>query len=282
MSESSRDSRQILALGKEGQEKIRKIKAGIVGLGGLGSHIAQQVAYLGVRSFVLVDPDSVGKENLNRIVGSTPGDLGKSKVEVAHRMITGIAGTELVDIYTFKTDLRNREALTRLSGCDVIFGCIDRDGPRLILNELAMTNDIPYFDSAFGITVEAGKIVEAGGRVVLVSQEGPCLLCCKEIDRAEAAYDLANETEKKVALERGYVSGAEVQQPSIVSLDGIIASVAATEFLALVTGFRQPVQYSCYDMLRGELRPLSNRVLDGCMHHVFGKGNAQDIFRYCT
>jgi molybdopterin/thiamine biosynthesis adenylyltransferase len=276
----SRDSRQILALGKDGQEKVKKLKVGIVGLGGLGSHVAQQLAYLGVRNFILVDPDSVGEENLNRIVGSTPEDVGRLKVEVARRTIIGIAGTDPVSINPLNRDMRNREALTSLSGCDVIFGCIDRDGPRLVLNELAVTMGIPYFDSAFGITVDNGKIVEAGGRVVLVSQEGPCLLCCKEIDCDEAAYDLADPSEKKVTLERGYVSGAEIQQPSIVSLDGIIASIASTEFLALFTGFRHPVQCSYYDMLRGELLPLSNRVIKGCIHHVFEKGSLQSIFRY--
>jgi len=54
-----RFSRQILAFGEEGQRKLATAKIGIVGLGGMGSHIAQALAYLGAEDFLTVDDDIV-------------------------------------------------------------------------------------------------------------------------------------------------------------------------------------------------------------------------------
>jgi molybdopterin/thiamine biosynthesis adenylyltransferase len=277
VSANDRNSRQILAFGGEGQAKIKSVKVGIVGLGGLGSHVVQQLAYLGVRKFVLIDPDLVGEENLNRIVGSTPSDVGKPKVEIAGRMIAAVAGPEATEIIAIHGDLRREDGMAGIAICDVIFGCVDRDGPRLVMNELAVTVSIPYLDLAFGIMPENGRIKEAGGRVIVVRRGGPCLLCCKDIDCEEAAYDLALPSERKLAQERGYLSSSEIRQPSVVSLDGIVASVAVTEFLALITGFREPVQYSCYNLLDGELRRQKNRELKSCFHHLYEKGSVQEV-----
>lgn len=278
--DSIRASRQILALGRNGQERLRSLRVGLVGLGGLGSQVAQQLVYLGIRDFVLVDSDVVGAENLNRIVGCVPRDVGTEKVLVAERMIRSVSGEEEISVVSVAEDLRSELALSKLIQCDVIFGCVDRDGPRLILNELSCSYLIPYVDSAFGITVEGGEIKEAGGRVVTVMPDGPCLLCCKEIDVSEASYDLASSTERECAEQRGYVSGAEVPAPSIVSLDGVIASLAVTELLSLFTGLRKPIQYTCYDFLKNKLYHVRNKKMEKCIHNMYRESKDSEIFRY--
>src|SRR5206468_1741580 len=75
--------RQVRAFGAAGQDRLREMRVGIVGLGGTGSIVLEQLAHLGVRRFLLMDPDFVERTNLNRLVGSTESDVGKSKVEVA-------------------------------------------------------------------------------------------------------------------------------------------------------------------------------------------------------
>lgn len=54
-----RFDRQILLFGEEGQEKLAAATVAIVGVGGLGSHVVQQLAYLGIRRFLLVDGERV-------------------------------------------------------------------------------------------------------------------------------------------------------------------------------------------------------------------------------
>src|SRR5438128_2649149 len=66
MSADGRYSRNEELFGAEGQAKIARTKVTIVGLGGLGSQVGQQLVYLGVRSFALIDFDIVTDSSLNR------------------------------------------------------------------------------------------------------------------------------------------------------------------------------------------------------------------------
>jgi molybdopterin/thiamine biosynthesis adenylyltransferase len=274
-------ARQVLAIGETGQEEIGKTNVAIVGLGGLGSHCAQLLAYLGVRNFVLVDFDSVESENLNRLVGAGPKDLNKPKIDVAEKIIRHVAKGEKLIIRKFQSDLRALKTLDALKHVDFIFGCVDKNGPRLVLNELAVAHMIPYIDCAFGIEVENGAVKEAGGRVVFVKPDGPCLLCCKEIDTKAASDDLASSEEVENRRRQGYVSGVDVLSPSVVSLDGTIASVGVTEFLCFVTGLRPAQTYTSYDMMEQRLVSRIVKPDPKCVTcSVKGFGDRTRIERY--
>ena len=90
-----------------------------------------------------------------------------------------------------------------LKGVDVVFGCVDNDGARLILNELAIAYNIPYFDVAVGIDAPDGEVVDVGGRVAVVLPGGPCLDCMGQIEADEAAYFLASPEEQIEQVKRG-------------------------------------------------------------------------------
>src|SRR5258708_17565196 len=64
----------------------------MVGLGGGGSHVVQQLAHLGVGKFVPVDDDIIERKNLNRLLCGTAADakVGRAKTEIAERVITSI------------------------------------------------------------------------------------------------------------------------------------------------------------------------------------------------
>ena len=53
-----------------------------VGVGGIGSHVLQQLAYLGVKEIVVVDDDKIDQTNLNRLVGAKRNDSNKYKTKV--------------------------------------------------------------------------------------------------------------------------------------------------------------------------------------------------------
>jgi len=65
-------------LGANSDKVFSQCRVGVIGLGGGGSHIAQQLAHLGVSNFVLVDPDHVEETNLNRLVGATKKDVARA------------------------------------------------------------------------------------------------------------------------------------------------------------------------------------------------------------
>ena len=75
-------------LGPNSQSIIENAKVGVVGLGGGGSHINQQLAHVGFQKIVLCDADRIEGTNLNRVVGATLQDVRKKrhKVEIAERL----------------------------------------------------------------------------------------------------------------------------------------------------------------------------------------------------
>ncbi|MBL8134253.1 MAG: ThiF family adenylyltransferase, partial [Anaerolineae bacterium] len=130
---AERTSRQIAAFGAEGQQRLSQVKVGIVGVGGIGGLVAQQLALLGVRRFVLVDADTLEVTNLNRFIGATLADAEakRLKVEVVARAIQSIdPGAKTA---SFAEAFPTAAALAALKDVDVLFGCTDTHGSRLIL-----------------------------------------------------------------------------------------------------------------------------------------------------
>jgi molybdopterin/thiamine biosynthesis adenylyltransferase len=251
-----RFGRQIPWFTEEGQERLGKLRAAIVGLGGTGSHLIQNLVYLGLRDFVLIDQGLSDQTSMNRLITARSRDIARPKTELATELAASVfPGVKVQEI---RHDLRSLRALDAIKGVDVIFGCVDNDGARLILNEIALAYRIPYFDLAVGIEANNGVVSEAGGRVVLAVPEGPCLECLGEIDREEAAFFLANEEERRHKIDMGYVQGMDVPAPSVVSLNGAIAAAAVNEFVVFLSGIRSPNVYTELDLL-GKGRPLKSQ-----------------------
>jgi len=175
MSEQSRFSRNELLFGREGQAKIAATTVAIVGLGGLGSHIAQQLAYLGTEEFVLIDADRVTVSNLNRMIGATLDDVAAAtpKVLVARRQVQTIRPDARVR--SFDAWIVDAEARAAAGSCNVLFGCLDEDPPRLRLVELSSTNKLAYFDLATDVSEEAGST--AGGSLRQSTASDACPAC---------------------------------------------------------------------------------------------------------
>lgn len=238
---SERFARHMSLFGVEGQEKIRRTRVGVIGAGGVGSHVIQQLAHLGVASFGIVDPDELEQTNSNRLVGSRSDDPvpGMSKVAIAARTIRAIdPRAEVVEV---PHDLVCEEAFAVVKHSDVVFGCVDNEAIRLILTELCSAYAIDYID--VGSDVLPGDPPELGGQVCTSWGGRGCLLCLEELDIAEARRQLAGE--EGAALERELygigVAHLDGGGPSVVSVNGAIASLAITEFMAGVTGLREPV-----------------------------------------
>jgi molybdopterin/thiamine biosynthesis adenylyltransferase len=245
--------RQLLWFTPQGQRALERIRVGIVGNGGTGAPLLQDLVYLGVRNFVLVDDDAADDTSMNRVVTAAAADIGTSKSILGRRLIKSVAPEASVTVITEK--VQSLAAIDALKGVDVLFGCVDNDGARLILNEIALAYCIPYFDLAVGIEVENGLVKVAGGRVTAVLPGGPCLHCMKQIDAEEARFFLSDTAEQARQIARGYVRGMDVKAPSVVSLNATIAAVVTNEFAIYVSGLRPVNVHSDIDIL-GVGRPL--------------------------
>lgn len=279
--------RQKIWFSEHGQRQLARIRVAVVGCGGTGSHVLQQLAYLGCRDFVIIDDDLVDASNLNRLVTATHADIGKSKVVLGNELIKKIAPNATV--IPINNNIQSLEALDVLKGVDVIFGCVDNDGARLVINELALAYCIPYFDLAAGIIADSNeKINDIGGRVLVVLPGGPCLYCMNEIDISEASFYLASDQEKTERIQRGYVTGVDVPAPAVVSLNGLVASVAVNEFAIYVSGLRKVNVFSSIDVLgigratKGQwVTPQLAKGSADCLQCALtGVGDRSNIMRY--
>ena len=206
-------------LGEKSDLVLRRSRVAIVGLGGGGSHIAQQLGHLGVGEFVLIDPDIVEDTNLNRLVGATQQDVANraSKVSVAERVIGGVNPS--AQIWTGTSQWQMCAAALR--SCDVIFGCVDSISEREQLETAARRYVIPYLDLGMDVHwVEDGFVV--GGQVALSMPEGPCLRCMGIVD------------DRSLALE-AQMYGAAGGRPQVVWPNGVLAALAVGLFVQLIT-----------------------------------------------
>src|SRR6266487_3686257 len=74
------DDRQVRAMTALGNRRIRDLHVAVIGAGGTGSPLAEQLTRLGVARLVIVDPDVIDDaSNVRRIVGSRSTDFGASK-----------------------------------------------------------------------------------------------------------------------------------------------------------------------------------------------------------
>lgn len=226
--------------GREGQLRLAAATITIVGLGGLGSHVAQQAAYLGVRRFGLVDGDIVTPSSLNRLIGSLPGDVANAtpKVDIAYRLITSIEPKAVVR--REHGWLEAPASANLIQGSDLIVGCLDDDLARLRLTALAVEANRPYIDLASDVGPGADWY---GGRVVFSIPGVRCLYCLGELDAEELALARLTDMQRGVRDDSYGVPRDVLGEPgaAVVSLNGTVASLGVTELMAYLTGLRAPM-----------------------------------------
>ncbi len=260
-------SRQELALGAAGQQALRALRVGVVGLGGTGSVVVAQLAHLGFIELVLFDGDIVEASNVSRILAATVTDAGVTpKVEVARRYVASTGLPVRVDAYA--QPVSGDEQIRVLRSCDVVFSCVDRHTPRALLNRLAYEALVPVIDMGCGFRVDRGGTISGcAGRVVVLGPGRPCLACWGDLDpealRREALDDEARASE----LAEGYISGADVPQPSVIPFNTLLAGAAVIELLRVATGFAggdDPPQRLAFAFATGVVRRNTLAGSAGC------------------
>jgi molybdopterin-synthase adenylyltransferase len=245
--------RQVRAFGEDGQARLRGLRVGIVGLGGTGSIVAEQLAHLGVGSLVLVDPDVVEESNLNRLVGAGPEDIGEPKVVVAARHVKSI--TPEIKTETITGSVLNALTARCLADVDFFFCCTDSHGSRAVLNQLAYQYLIPCIDTGVSISAKDGCVTHITGRVQMLAPGLGCLTCAGLLDSDAVRRDLMTEFERQADP---YFIGAHDPQPAVISLNGTVVSLAVTMFLAAVAQIPAEARYQLYNGITGAVRPVAH------------------------
>jgi hypothetical protein len=227
-----RYSRQARLFGDRGQSILSELHVGVIGAGGGGSMLVEQLTHLGIGQMTVVDFDRVEKSNLSRIVGANDNDvrLRRRKVSVAARHARQI--DRRVNVSSICGDIRDEYTVDKLLDCDFLFLASDTMTSRVVVNAIAHRFLIPVIQ--IGAKVErAGDELEIYTAVRPVFPDHGCLDCAGVIDPMQLQREGLSDEDKAA---QNYLGLPEIIDPSVISLNGISASLAVTTFFLWATG----------------------------------------------
>jgi molybdopterin/thiamine biosynthesis adenylyltransferase len=149
--------------GNEGQKNLLRSKVMVVGLGGLGGHVVEQLARCGVGILLGVDADLFDETNLNRQLYSEPKTIGQRKTDVTQRRVE--ATNNAVEFHSFFYRVEDLEDSV-YQGVDLIFDCLDAIASRLYLEGVGERLDIPIVHGAIGGWYGQVAIVWPGSKLL--------------------------------------------------------------------------------------------------------------------
>jgi hypothetical protein len=248
--------RQIRMFGRDGQTLLADCHVGVIGLGGIGSMVAEWLARLGVGHFSLVDDDRVEASNLSRIVGASRLDATNrvSKVEVSQRLI--LIGNENAKVKLIADDVAKRSVAKELASCDYLFLAADSMRARLVFNALVHQYLIPGAQLGSKIRSERdGGLADVMSANRSVRPGHGCLWCNQLIDQSQLAKEAKTDEERKA---QAY--GVEEPNPSVLSLNAVSAAHAVNDFLLDYVDLRTDVGTLYYEHFHF-LRNIRNLVV---------------------
>lgn len=266
-------ARQALMLGARGQTLLREMKVGVIGAGGGGSLLLEELDHLGLGEIISVDPDRIDISNLSRITGSRRRDalaflaerrspllrrlarrLARPKVRVAKRVAKAAnPGGVFMGLHD---DVCYSEVARQFVDCDFLFCATDTMTSRLLFNTLCHQYLIPGIQ--LGVKIPVDPIRGVGPiHVALrpVTLDHGCLTCAGAISQRLLHAESIEEADLR---RQRYVDDPDVEQASVVSLNGIAASHAASDFILYVTGLLDDGTTLRHQLIEPQTRSISN------------------------
>ena len=210
-----RYSRHILLddIGIEGQERIMRARALVIGVGGLGSPVALYLATAGIGHLTLVDHDTVDLTNLQRQIAHTQARIGQLKVDSAREALLAINPQLKVNALAERADSIRLDAL--VADADVVLDCSDNFTTRHAINAACVRHGVPLV---------SGAAVRFDGQLAVFNPkdaDSPCYAC---------VFPPVADFEDTRCATMGVFA----------PLVGIIGSMQAAEALKLLSGAGQP------------------------------------------
>lgn len=142
------------------QLQLFQSQVAVIGCGGLGGYILEELARLGVGQIVAIDPDVFEEHNLNRQLLSTIELLGASKADAAATRIAAI--NPAVRVKSINAAFEKVHGPEMLEGVELVIDAVDNIPTRLDLAEVCSELNIPLVHGAIAgwygqvITVQPG------------------------------------------------------------------------------------------------------------------------------
>ena len=271
--------RQVRAFGGDIQTVLGALKVAVVGSGGTGSAVVEQLSRLGVGELLVIDPDVIEDTNLTRVYGSSPATVGAPKAPSLAEHARTIAPHVIVRSLVGRTT--ERSVAVALTSYDLIFGCSDDNAGRLVLSRLASYYLIPVIDCGVLLSSDQGRLLGIDGRVTVLAPGYPCLVCRNRIDMSRAAAEQLNPDERRRRQDEGYAPELGGIEPAVVTFTTLVAGFAVAELLERLTSYG-PSPAPSELILRAHEREISTNSRQPNLGHfcdpaarVLGRGDQE-------
>ncbi len=243
-------NRSALALGLDVMRTIMHNQViTIVGVGGLGSVVAEHLIHMGFHEINLIDPDILEMSNLNRVVGAYYQDAEQKryKVDVIKRHLTNI--NPKATVLACKSDVHDKETESVLALSDWMIVATDNHSSRLKVQELSVKYFVPLLSLGVNISVKGNKIEDMSGEVI-TARVGDylCLHCLHRINPIKVASERhPDKTIREALVKRGYVTGKDIKEPAVKTLNTFVATMAVEVLVNQYTEARRHVPVLVYE-----------------------------------
>lgn len=269
--------RNIRAFGGAVQSALGDLTVAVVGCGGTGSAVVEQLTRLGVRTLILCDMDTLSDTNVTRVYGSTPRDVGLPKVDVLAAHIRAINPD--CSIRPLRGSVSTQAVARALTDADVIFGCTDDNNGRVTLSRLSVYYDVPLIDVGVLLDSASGALRGIFGRVTVMSHGSACLICRGRIDLARAQSEGLTPEERRRRADEGYAPELPGTEPAVVAYTTMVAAFAVNELLDRLIGFGQSplpteliIRAHDHELSSNQAHPRPRHYCDPDQH-LWGRGD---------
>jgi len=276
--------RQALLHDDSGNRDLGNADVVVVGAGGLGSLIVQQLAHIGIGrddgQLTIIDPDVVEESNRSRIIGARPEDaavpsavpdddtvvpaqwatevedLGTAKVDVLERYVQEV--DPRITVQTVPEVAQSEEGMAAITTADIVVSAVDRQLPRRIISRACQQYLRPLVDA--GVAIDTDGSTSIVSRVSTSVGSQPCLDCREVINE--------NRLQREQHGEDPEAYGLEVDQPAVMTVNGDAAQRAAFVVHRFVTGLlaenEAPFDTGTFELTINETAPSSDTRNEEC------------------
>lgn len=161
---TGRYDRNFDAITRDEQMMLKKKSVCVIGCGGLGGGVIENLARTGVGRLTIADGDVFDRTNLNRQVFSNENNLGKPKAYETARQIREINSETEIIPHEIMLDSMNGEKL--VAGHDVVVDALDNIPSRKVLEALCENAGIPLIHGAIAGWTGQVAVVRPGDRLM--------------------------------------------------------------------------------------------------------------------
>ncbi|MFP4051262.1 MAG: ThiF family adenylyltransferase [Thermoplasmata archaeon] len=223
-------------IGERGQKKIEEARVAVLGLGSLGSAIADSLARTGVGYIRVVDRDYVEISNLNHQILFDEESIDKPKVEAGAERLENINSSVEIDPVAENISASNIEQL--IEEIDIVLDATDNMKTRYIINDACVKNNIRW--------IFTSVLQTYGMNLNIIPNKGPCLRC------------LMPEKPERGSMETTETAGV------LFTLPRIMGNISATEAVKYITGNEQRKEMLTIDLWKNDYELIKVNKRENC------------------